>query len=152
MRFGWVLVVLLACKEEPPPPTMKERALEAKQAAVEAARKAADQAKHAMHDAEERAAEAWKKLEAARAEHAKAIKENADVKGKLAALRKEADATIKLAEEKLVELRAAVVALTDKIKQGGSDTAKLEREKAELEATIAKIEKMKAELEASNRE
>jgi chromosome segregation ATPase len=148
MRFVWLAVILLACNSDE---SRESRALEAKERAVAAARKAASDAEHAMQEAQAKAKDAWERLEAARAAHAKASEETAEVKGKLAEVRKQAAETIKLADVKLVELRATVQTLADKIKAGGSDTAKLVREKAELEAMIAKIETMKAELAASSK-
>src|SRR5512138_2100509 len=104
MRFVCLLVVALACKsEDKRAPT----AIETKEQAVEAARKAADEATRSMHEAEGRAADAWQRLEAVKAEQVKAIEESADAKERLAAVRKEAADTIKLADAKLTELGKA---------------------------------------------
>jgi len=163
MRFAWLLVVVLACKSEDKRP---RTAIETKEQAVEAARKAADEATRSMHEAEDRAADAWRRLEAVKAEQVKAVEESADAKERLAAVRKEAAETIELADEKLAELAKALANVGMKTERATKDLEaattddarakaraaldKLQAQKAELETTIAKIKQLKDELATSS--
>lgn len=157
------LPLLVACKgEDKNPPT----AIETKEKAVEAARKAADEATRSMHEAEDRASDAWQRLEAVKAEQVKAIEESTDAKERLAAVRKEAAETIKLADAKLAELGKALAAVLPKIDRAVKDVDaattddarakakaaldKLQAQKTELETTIAKIKQLKDELATSS--
>ena len=105
-------------------------------------------------------------LEAVKAEQVKAIEESADAKERLAAVRKEAAETIKLADAKLAELGKALAAVLTKIDRAVKDVDaattddarakanaaldKLQAQKTELETTIAKIKQLKDELATSS--
>jgi chromosome segregation ATPase len=159
------LLLLFACKKNEPP---KQQALEAKEQAVEAARKAADEATQAMDRAKQGAAEAWQRAEAAQADQEQANEENADAKARLAQVREEAAATVKLADAKLTELQTSSAQLKDQIDKATRDLASATDEQARaqaatalaslraqrdaLETTIKKIAEMKSELETSANE
>ena len=118
MRWLCVIALVLGCNREPEP--------SAKERAFNAAVKATDDAKRALQ-----------RLEAARADHVKAMQEHAEVKEKLAEVRKQAAATIRQADAKLAELEQQLARATS------------QAEKAELQATIDRIKQLEAELEAS---
>ena len=118
-----------------------------------------------MEQAEQHAAEAWQRAEAAQADEAQANEEHEDAKTRLAKVREEAAETIKLADAKLAQLDDATGKLAARIEEttkeiaaatddkarayAQSTLASLEAEKQALETTIKKIAQMKSELATS---